>query len=52
MEYICEECKVEKPKQFFKFVHGKVYHMCNKCLNQTKKMINYHEYSDVKKYKN
>lgn len=51
MEYICQQCKVEKPKQFFKFVNGKVYHTCNKCLKLEKKEINYYDYVGVKKYK-
>lgn len=51
MEYICEQCKVEKPKQFFKFVHGKVYHTCNKCLKLEKKVVNYYQHLDLKKYK-
>lgn len=51
MEYFCQQCDIKKPEQFFKSINGKVYCICNKCLKKEKKVINYYDYLDVKKYK-
>lgn len=51
MDVICEKCKIEKPKYFFKAIHGVLKPICNKCLNIEKKDINYYDYSELKKSK-
>lgn len=40
MDYLCDSCRVYKPKAFFVQWNGTL-HKCNKCMNK----VSYYDYS-------